>query len=273
MHKESFMGRSVSVLVIAVAVLLGGSVALGAIPGAGGKIDACYTKLGGVVRVIDKAKGEACGSKLETPLTWNQTGPVGPTGSTGETGPPGQPGPTGLPGAKGEKGETGPAGEPGGKGDTGPAGADGAPGEKGDAGPPGLPGTTGQAGGTSLGGGPIDLTGPATPTPVLSRIVMSSADTVLYISTDGGIFNHDPSSGGYVDIALRVDGVAIRDERVYVDNVGGVERWSMSTTRTLPPGFHEVEVVAHLFAVGNMTVSGSTGSANEGQLTVLTLKT
>ncbi len=231
------MGRLVSVLVIAVAVLLGGSVALGAIPGAGGKIDACYTKVGGIVRVIDKAKGETCGSKLETPLSWNQTGPAGPAGP---------------------------------KGDTGPAGA---PGEKGDAGPAGLAGTTGQTGGTTFGGAPIDLTGPGTPTPVLSRIILSSADTVLYISTDGGIFNNDPSSGGYVEIAVRVDGVAIREERVYVDNVGGVERWSMSTTRTLPPGFHEVDVVARLFAPGNMAVSGSNGSANAGQLTVLTLKT
>ena len=231
------MGRLVSVLVIAVAVLVGGSVALGAIPGAGGKIDGCYTKLGGVVRVIDKAKGEACGSKLETPLSWNQAGAAGPAGP---------------------------------KGDTGPAGIKG---DKGDAGPAGLAGTTGQTGSTELGGGPIDLTGPGTPTPVLSRFILSSADTVLYISTDGGIFNHDPSSGGYVEIALRVDGVAIRNERVYVDTVGLVERWSMSTTSTLPPGFHEVDVVAHLFAPGNMTIGGSAGSANAGQMTVLTLKT
>src|SRR3954451_8752419 len=245
------MGRSVSVLVIAVAVLLGGSVALGAIPGAGGKIDACYTKVGGVVRVIDKAKGEACGSRLETPLSWNQTGPAGATGPKGETGLGGQPGPAGLPGAKGEKGETGPAGEPGGKGDTGPAGADGAPGAKGDAGPagapgekgdkgdtgpagavggrggkgdkgdagdrgpggpPGLAGTTGQAGSTTFSGNATTLTGPATPTPVLTRIVTSSADTVIYISTDGGIFNLGPSAGGYIDIALQVDDVVIREE-------------------------------------------------------------
>src|SRR3954453_21812932 len=123
------MGRLVSVLVIAVAVLLGGSVALGAIPGAGGKIDGCYTKVGGIVRVIDKAKGEACGSKLETPLSWNQTGAAGPAGPKGDIGPAGAPG---------EKGGAGPAGAAGEKGDAGPAGAAG---EKGDAGPPGLAGT------------------------------------------------------------------------------------------------------------------------------------
>jgi hypothetical protein len=267
------MGRLVSVLVIAVAVLVGGSVALGAIPGAGGKIDGCYTKVGGIVRVIDKAKGEACGSKLETPLSWNQTGAAGPAGPKGDTGPAGLKGEkgdaglAGAAGARGEKGDTGADGAPGAKGDAG------APGEKGDAGPAGLAGTTGQTGTTVFGGTPITLTGPGTPTPVLTRIVMSSADTVLYISTDGGIFNLDPSSGGYVDIALRVDGVAVREERVYVDNVGGVERWSLSTARMLPPGFHEVDVVARLFAPGNMTVSGNTGSPNAGQMTVLTLKT
>jgi collagen triple helix repeat protein len=241
------MGRFVSVLVIAVAVLLGGSVALGAIPGAGGKIDGCYTKVGGVVRVIDKAKGEACGSKLETPLSWNQTGPSGPAGPAGP---------------KGEKGE---------KGDIGPAGVDG---DKGDAGPPGAAGTAGQAANTRFGAGAILLEDPQffpTPVPGLSRIVMQPADSVLFISTDGGVLNTG-ASGGYVDISLRVDGDIIRQERVFVDG-GGVERWSLTTTRTLPPGFHEIDVGARILAPGHINVSGSVGSPDEGELTVLTLKT
>jgi Collagen triple helix repeat (20 copies) len=258
------MGRSVSVVVIAVAVLLGGSVAFGAIPGTEGKIDGCYTKIGGVVRVVDKAKSESCNSKLETPLSWNQAGAAGPVGPKGDTGPAG---------VKGEKGDTGAAGAAGANGEKGDVGADGIKGEKGDVGPPGLAGTTGQTGSTAFTGAPITLTGPGTPTPVLTRFVQSSVDTVFYISTDGGMLNLDPSSGGYVDIALRVDGVAIREESVYVDDVGRVERWSMSTTRTMPSGFHEVEVVARLVAAGNLTVGGSTGSPNAGQMTVLTLKT
>jgi hypothetical protein len=242
----------VSVLVIAVAVLLGGSVALGAIPGAGGKIDGCYTKVGGIVRVIDKAKGEACGSKLETPLSWNQTGAAGPAGP---------------------KGDMGPAGAPGEKGDAGPAGPAGAAGEKGDAGPPGLAGTTDQAGGTSFGSFPTLVTGPGTPIQILSKIVSQPANAVLYISTDGGVVNLDPSSDGFIDISVRVDGFIIREVRMHVDKDGGTERWSIATTRTLPPGFHEIDVAARLFAPGGMNVSGGGSSPFQGQLTVLTLKT
>jgi hypothetical protein len=258
------MGRLVSVLVIAVAVLLGGSVALGAIPGAGGKIDGCYTKVGGIVRVIDKAKGEACGSKLETPLSWNQTGAAGPAGPKGDMGPAGAPG---------EKGDAGPAGAAGEKGDAGPAGPAGAAGEKGDAGPPGLAGTTDQAGGTTFGSFPTLVTGPGTPIQILSKIVSQPANAVLYISTDGGVVNLDPSSDGFIDISVRVDGFIIREVRMHVDKDGGTERWSIATTRTLPPGFHEIDVAARLFAPGGMNVSGGGSSPFQGQLTVLTLKT
>lgn len=283
------MGRTASVAVIVIALLLGGSVAFGAIPGAGGKIDGCYTKLGGVVRVVDKAKSESCNSKLETPLSWNQTGPAGPKGEKGDVGPTGMPGEqgekgdAGPPGAKGEKGDIGPAGADGAKGekgDTGPAGADGAKGEngdkgdKGDTGAAGLPGTAGQAANTRFGAGAIILEDPQffpTPVPGLSRIVMQPADSVLFISTDGGLLNTG-ASGGYVDISLRVDGDVIRQERVFVDS-GGVERWSLTTTRTLPPGFHEIDVGARILAPGHINVSGTFGSPDEGELTVLTLKT
>jgi hypothetical protein len=268
------MGRFVSVLVIAVAVLLGGSVALGAIPGAGGKIDGCYTKVGGVVRVIDKAKGEACGSKLETPLSWNQTGPSGPAGPAGPKGEKGEKGDIGPAGVDGDKGDAGPPGAAGARGDIGPAGVPGDKGEKGDAGAAGLPGTAGQAANTRFGAGAILLEDPQffpTPVPGLSRIVMQPADSVLFISTDGGVLNTG-ASGGYVDISLRVDGDIIRQERVFVDG-GGVERWSLTTTRTLPPGFHEIDVGARILAPGHINVSGSLGSPDEGELTVLTLKT
>jgi hypothetical protein len=267
------MGRLVSVLVIAVAVLLGGSVALGAIPGAGGKIDGCYTKVGGIVRVIDKAKGEACGSKLETPLSWNQTGPSGPAGAAGPKGEKGDIGLTGPSGEKGDAGPAGPAGAAGEKGDAGPAGPAGAAGEKGDAGPPGLAGTTDQAGGTTFGSFPTLVTGPGTPIQILSKIVSQPANAVLYISTDGGVVNLDPSSDGFIDISVRVDGFIIREVRMHVDKDGGTERWSIATTRTLPPGFHEIDVAARLFAPGGMNVSGGGSSPFQGQLTVLTLKT
>jgi hypothetical protein len=59
--------------------LLLGTVALAAIPGAGGVITGCYDKRTGALRVIDSDAGQKCTSK-ETQLPWNQTGIQGPQG-------------------------------------------------------------------------------------------------------------------------------------------------------------------------------------------------
>ena len=80
------------------ATLLIGGIAWATIPGDGGVINACYGKVGGVVRVIDVAKGEKCLTALETPLSWNQKG---------QKGEPGLPGATGLPGMNGSDGRDG----------------------------------------------------------------------------------------------------------------------------------------------------------------------
>lgn len=72
-----------------VSSLLAGGIAWAAIPGGGGVINACYGKVGGVVRVIDPAKNQKCLPNLELPLTWNQTGPTGATGAPGVAGPAG----------------------------------------------------------------------------------------------------------------------------------------------------------------------------------------
>ena len=104
-----------TLLVTTAAALAAGGVgiATGAIPDSSGKVTACYTKLGGIVRVIDTAKSppQTCIANLETQLVLNQKGPAGPMG---DPGPRGATGAQGLPGVKGEKGETGPAGPPGG---------------------------------------------------------------------------------------------------------------------------------------------------------------
>jgi hypothetical protein len=130
-----------------VLALVFGTVALAAIPGAGGVISGCYTKTNGALRVIDTAAGQTCTNK-ELQLTWSQTGPQGLPGPKGDTGAPGA---QGLPGAAGPKGDTGAQGIPG---------APGAQGPKGDKGDKGLnwrgewlPDTTYQPGDAVYSGG------------------------------------------------------------------------------------------------------------------------
>jgi hypothetical protein len=64
---------------LSIALVGAGGVAMAAIPDGGGTIHGCYTSKGGLLRVIDTAKGQACLSG-EVPLSWSQTGPAGPTG-------------------------------------------------------------------------------------------------------------------------------------------------------------------------------------------------
>jgi Collagen triple helix repeat (20 copies) len=138
---------------VTAAVCMAVGVATGAIPGGNGTISACYTKVGGLVRVIDveKDRPERCTS-FERPLSWNQqgaagppcaAGPAGPPGPQGEPGPPGERGPQGEPGAQGDPGAPGEKGDPG---EPGPQGEKGDPGERGlqgEQGPPGPPGPAG----------------------------------------------------------------------------------------------------------------------------------
>jgi hypothetical protein len=95
--------RSGALAVVALAAI-GVGVAMAAIPGAGGKIDACYGS-DGSLRVIDKEKTPpaACPRGF-TPLSWNQIGPQGPAGVQGAQGPQGPIGPKGDTGAQGDPG-------------------------------------------------------------------------------------------------------------------------------------------------------------------------
>ena len=69
-------------------------VAWAAIPGSSGRIDGCYERRTGLLRVIDRAAGRPC-LAIENPISWNAQGP------------PGEPGPNGDQGERGEKGEPG----------------------------------------------------------------------------------------------------------------------------------------------------------------------
>lgn len=91
----------------AAVLVLAGSVAWAAIPSDGGMIEGCYTKVGGVLRVIDTAKGQRCHASLEIPISWNQKGQKGDPGAAGANGSPGAPGEKGAPGEPGANGSNG----------------------------------------------------------------------------------------------------------------------------------------------------------------------
>ena len=119
------------------------SVAWAGIPGGDGTIQGCYGKTGGVLRVIDPARGQRC-LAIEIPISWNQKGVRGEPGADGL---PGKDGAPGEDGAKGDPGAQGPAGQ---QGAEGPAGADG------------IPGAPGPASLTALNGSACDPSGTGT---------------------------------------------------------------------------------------------------------------
>jgi hypothetical protein len=132
---------------IVVAMVLGGSYALGAVRGGdatyvvggGGLITGCYGKQNGDLRLIDTQAGASCKTS-ERRIVWNQQGPKGAKGapgSAGAAGPPGSGGPAGPPGPAGSPGATGPVGPAGSSGATGPPGPPGAQGAQGPTGPAG----------------------------------------------------------------------------------------------------------------------------------------
>lgn len=85
-------------------------IATGTIPN-GGVINACYTKSGGTLHVIDGSVRNC--SKSQTALSWNVAGQQGPTGPQGATGPQGPQGPAGVQGPSGSQGPPGPSGPAG----------------------------------------------------------------------------------------------------------------------------------------------------------------
>ena len=106
----------------ALAATLFTTIAWATIPGDGGVIQGCYGKVGGVVRIVDKAS--ECSKTIEVPISWNQQGIRGLPGASGAPGPSGAPGASGVPGEKGAGGAPGSTGAPGPKGDQGePGGA------------------------------------------------------------------------------------------------------------------------------------------------------
>ncbi len=78
--------RIIAIGAVVVVGLLVAGIAFAAIPDQNGVIHGCYTKQGGLLRVINTESGQHCFS-WETALDWNQQGPPGPQGPAGPPGP------------------------------------------------------------------------------------------------------------------------------------------------------------------------------------------
>ncbi len=215
-----------------------------------------------------------------------QAGPQGSTGATGAQGAAGAQGATGAAGAAGAQGATGaqgPQGLQGAQGDTGAAGAPGAAGATGASGAAGAAGTTGQNGSTVVSTASVTLNSVA-PTQVtgLTTTVTTLANSVLYISTDGGIVNDGLFPGDYVQVDVRVlvDGVVVED-RPYDVEIGQFafkSYWNIALTVTPTAGTHTVTVDAFRRSANTLhtalptaTLGGSSNSMLRGTLSVLTL--
>jgi hypothetical protein len=157
-RRNRLSGRRWFALTVASALVLvvGSSVALGAIPGAGGVISSCYAKVGGYLRVIDADRSE-CKSG-ESPLTWSQQGIPGPKGDKGDQGIQGPVGPAGPQGPQGEQGIQGPAGP---QGPIGPAG-------------------------TGVSGYEVVFSGPSVPMPPGSELTLTAECSFGKFVTGGG---------------------------------------------------------------------------------------
>ena len=264
------MFRAVAVAALALAMLIGGAVAFGAIPGAGGQIDVCVGKIGGVVRAIDTERGERCSAALERALSINQTGPAGPKGNTGATGTAGAPGATGAQGAAGAKGDSGA---------TGAAGATGAQGVSGAKGDPGADVRMYGAFGT---GSPVLLDEFNEPEsvalPGLTSTVTVPANSVVSISTDGGFLappsDDDPDETTTVAVSIVMDGAGTDTARraMTLARTPGLPTfgaWSMTVTMPIPAGTHTFAVLAAHNSGADVLASGGASSLTlQGHLTV-----
>lgn len=111
--------------------------------------------------------------------------------------------------------------------------------------------------------------------PGLTRTLNVSANSVLFISTDGGIQSNGlVGSHSVVDIAIFIDGVEASSRRVVVDNTIvalSVDNWSLTLAKALSPGSHTITVQAKGGTTGtsaNLNSGGLTG----GKLTVMVLR-
>lgn len=212
------------------------------------------------------------------PSKWQVFAAKGDTGTTGAAGPAGATGPAGP------TGSTGPAGPTGTTGATGPQGPQGAVGLTG---PPGPAGTTGQIGHSAFGTASVTIS-PTTSTPTLipglSRTTTVPVNSVVLITSSGGLQTNSATSAGFsvVDVYILINGTIAANagyQRVYAANTSGVTGvlayWSLSLAVTLPAGDNTISVVASGVSLGGSSdaeVSGDNTSVRQGALTTVVLK-
>lgn len=154
------------------------------------------------------------------------------------------------------------------------AGNQGAPGAN------GAPGTAGQNGTTAFGTGSVSVGGTGLAIPGLTQTVVVPTNCVVFVTTDGGITTQSTTSTGYsiIQVFLQIDGVSpTAGGYAYVTVLnsagftGAAAQWSLSQTATLSAGSHTLAVYASNVGGSAATVSGSSASALQGELTVLFL--
>ena len=107
------------------------------------------------------------------------------------------------------------------------------------------------------------------------------ANSVLYISTDGGAQTQSTSTtaNSIVDVALFIDGALLPNaslRRLIINNTPSLTQqfvnWSFAETVLLSPGSHTIQVAASLIGGQPVTVSGNNSSVLQGQLSIVVLK-
>jgi hypothetical protein len=237
-------GRSAAIAVGALLAVSG--IASATIP-TNNVIDACYTRSGGSLRVIDSTVTKC--AKTETSIAWNVQGPKGDKGDRGDVGPAGPQGPQGPQGAQGPSGAAGAAGAQGPQGATGAAGP---------AGP-------------SVNARITYVPDHSFTGPGLEKVLTTSLGQGMYaftatIELSGGLFE----TGGEWNVRCELrDGATIlggaRDSELVSESGGYIARASltMNGTRAVPAAGTEISIWCS-------NAGSPTGSLNGAQL--LTLK-
>lgn len=134
------------------------------------------------------------------------------------------------------------------------------------------------------GSGALTVTGTtgATTVPNLTQTISVPGNSVVYISTDGGVANTTATVGAWsaVDISIFIDGALVSNggyNRLVTTTGGGggFNYWSISLATTLSAASHTISVVAaggNPYATSSATVSGNSSSTLQGELSVLVLK-